>query len=50
MEKRADAADTSVLFSFLSCANFLAVYSQTGQKHCAITTMLKALCYEESPV
>ena len=30
MEKCADAADTSVLFSFLSCANFLAVYSQTG--------------------
>ena len=30
MEKRADAADTSVLFFFLSCANFWALYAQTG--------------------
>ena len=29
MEKRADAADASVLFFFLGCANFLAVYAQT---------------------
>ena len=30
MEKRADAADASVLFFFLGCANVLAVYAQTG--------------------
>ena len=44
MEKRADSADISVLFFFLSCANFLAVYAQTSQNPCAISTVLKAIC------
>ena len=45
MEKRADTADISVLF-FFGCAIFLAVYAQTSKKHCAKSTLPKALCYK----
>ena len=54
MEKRADAADTFVLFFFLSCANFLADMRKLAKTlcyyHCAKSNVLEALCYEDSPV
>ena len=54
MEKRADAADTSVLFFSLAVLIFW-LYTRKLAKtlcyyHCAKSNVLEALCYEDSPV